>query len=138
VAVALGAVLAIYGVVNYVSHQGLRASQKAVPPTTAVAEKTAAPEVKRNSERVTIPEENTQPIVNEPSTDVELPQAEPRVQPKTEQILRKQIKTVWESGNYSEAMRLVDQVLSASPANSEARAWKKRIRAAQEAEAAIR
>jgi len=32
----------------------------------------------------------------------------------------------------------VDQVLLTNPANSEARTWKKRIRAAQEAEAAIK
>jgi len=35
-------------------------------------------------------------------------------------------------------MRLVDEVLTQSPANAEARTWKKKIRAAQEAEAAMK
>jgi hypothetical protein len=35
-------------------------------------------------------------------------------------------------------MEVVDQFLVINPANAEARVWKKRIRAAQEAEAALK
>jgi len=135
VAVALGAVLAIYLIVNYVSHQGLHASQnQSEGPKPVVHEKPAFPEVNRGSERVAAAAENTPAPVADPPAVAEPPKPEP----KPEQILRKQVKTFWESGNYSEAMRLVDQVLTTSPANREAQAWKKRIRAAQEAEAAIK
>lgn len=137
VAVALGGVLAIYGVLNYVSHQGLHASQnQSRNSSPAVPQKTVVPEVDRNSERAAVPVESTPAPVTEPPAVVEPPKAEPT--PKAEQILHNQVKALWESGKYSEAMRLVDQVLVTSPANGEARAWKKRIRAAQEAEAAIK
>jgi serine/threonine protein kinase len=135
VAVALGAVLAIYAIVNYVSHQGLHASQnQSESPKPVVHEKTAIPEVNRSSERAAAAAENTPAPVADPPAVAEPPKPEP----KPEQILRKQVKGFWESGNYSEAMRLVDQVLTTSPANREAQAWKKRIRAAQEAEADIK
>jgi len=53
-------------------------------------------------------------------------------------IVRREVKALWEAGKYADAMDLVDEVLVANPANSEARGWKKRIRAAQQAEAAIK
>ncbi|HMD47509.1 MAG TPA: tetratricopeptide repeat protein, partial [Bryobacteraceae bacterium] len=55
-----------------------------------------------------------------------------------EQVLRAQVRPLWEAGQYAQAMRLVDEVLTQSPANAEARTWKKKIRAAQEAEAAMK
>jgi hypothetical protein len=146
VAIALGAVLAIYVVLNYVSHQGLHASQnQSRSSSPVVPEKGTIPGV-RNSERAAVPAESAPTPVTEPPTALEPPEAEPRPEPqaerkaelKSEQILRNQVKAFWESGKYSEAMRLVDQVLATSPGNPEARAWKKRIRAAQEAEAAIK
>jgi len=67
------------------------------------------------------------------------PPAEPAPeQPSPEQILRWQVKPLWEAGQYAQAMRLVDEVLTESPANAEARGWKKKIRAAQDAEAAVK
>ena len=59
-------------------------------------------------------------------------------QPAAEQILRGQVRQLWEAGQYAEAMRLVDEVLATNPTNAEARNWKRRIRAAQEAEADIK
>ena len=139
VAIALGAVLAIYAIVNYVSHQGLNASQdQSGSPKPVVQEKTTIPEVNRSSVRVAVAAENTPAPVTDSPTVAEPPKLEPKSESKPEKILRKQVKAFWEAGDYSEAMRLVDQVLVTSPANSEARAWKKRIRAAQEAEAAIK
>jgi len=139
VAIGLGAVLAIYLILNYLSHQGLHASQNQARNAQPVAaEKAPAPEVSRKSEPAAAPAEPTPAPVAEAPKAVEPPRSEPKDDPNVEQILRKQVKASWESGNYSEAMRLVDQVLLTNPANSEARTWKKRIRAAQEAEAAIK
>jgi hypothetical protein len=53
-------------------------------------------------------------------------------------ILRGQVKSLWEAGKYSQALALVDAVLAENPTLGEARTWKKKIRAAQEAEAAIK
>jgi hypothetical protein len=126
--------LAIYAVLNYVSHQGLHASQNQSGSAQTVAQKkTTIPEV-RSGERVAVAPESTPA----PATDTPAIAEPPKPEPKPEQILPKQVKAFWEAGNYSEAMRLVDQFLVTSPANSEGRAWKKRIRAAQEAEAAIK
>ena len=55
-----------------------------------------------------------------------------------EQIIRTQVRPLWESGQYIAALRLVDEILVADPANSDARAWKKKIRAAEEAEAGLK
>ncbi len=57
---------------------------------------------------------------------------------ESDQILRRKVKGLWEAGRYADAMQVVDEFLVTNPANGEARAWKKRIRAAQEAEAALK
>ena len=49
-----------------------------------------------------------------------------------------EVRSLWQSGKYAQAMELVDSILVASPTSSEARAWKKKIRAAQDAEAAMK
>ena len=81
------------------------------------------------------------------SVDVAPPQPAPQpsagsrvieVKPAPETILRGQVKSLWEAGKYSQAMRLVDAILDENPDQAEARAWKKKIRAAQDAEAAIK
>jgi len=48
------------------------------------------------------------------------------------------VRSYWESGRYSQALALVDQVLANDPASEEARAWRKKIRAAQAAENALK
>ncbi len=73
-----------------------------------------------------------------PSTPPQPVPQEAPAQPAAEQILRSQVRPLWEAGKYAEAMRLVDEVLISDPANAEARGWKKRILAAQEAEAEIK
>jgi hypothetical protein len=60
------------------------------------------------------------------------------VKPAPEAILRGQVKSLWEAGKYSQALGLVEAILAENPTHGEARAWKKKIRAAQEAEAAIK
>ncbi len=60
------------------------------------------------------------------------------VKPAPEVILRGQVKSLWEAGRYAQALTLVDAILTENPGHGEARNWKKKIRAAQEAEAAIK
>ena len=49
-----------------------------------------------------------------------------------------QVKALWASGKYAQALEKVDDLLAAHPDNMEGRIWKKKIRAAQEAEAAMK
>ena len=70
--------------------------------------------------------------VENPPTPVETPQPQP------EQILHGQVASLWEAGNYVQAMKLVDAILADDPSHAEARAWKVKIRAAQDAEASIK
>jgi serine/threonine-protein kinase len=58
--------------------------------------------------------------------------------PQPEQTLRGPVASLWEAGNYVQAMKLVDAILADDPSNAEARAWKVKIRAAQEAEDSIK
>jgi tetratricopeptide (TPR) repeat protein len=55
-----------------------------------------------------------------------------------EKILRGKVNSLWEAGQYQRAMHLVDMILAVTPDHQEALAWKKKIRASQEAEANAR
>jgi serine/threonine protein kinase len=135
IAIAAGAILAIYAVLNFVSHQGLHASQTTnQSPAQSVA--TTTPEAKRNAEPPAAPVETATPAV--PSLETLAAAEGLKRTAETEQVLRRKVKTLWESGRYADAMEVVDQFLVTNPANAEARVWKKRIRAAQEAEAALK
>lgn len=134
IVIAVGAVLAVYIILNFISHQGLHASQSATP-ASAATQPTAVSEVKANTGRVPAAVQTPTAPPSQPPSDAEPGQAAP---PPEQQFPRQQIKALWEAGNYSEALRLVDDYLVMNPANGEARVWKKRIRAAQEAEAAIK
>jgi len=48
------------------------------------------------------------------------------------------VKSLWESGQYTPALRLVDEVLAANAASVDGRAWRRKIRAAQQAEADLK
>ena len=137
-AIVLGAVLAIYVIVNYVSHQRLRASEK----QSAAAGQTSAEKPTASSRGLeplaAVSETPLAAAPEQPTAAQPEPSAEPKLPPKSDQVLRKEVRLLWEAGNYAEAMRLVDGFLGANPASAEARSWKKKIRAAQEAEAALR
>ncbi len=134
IVIAAGAVLAIYLVLSFISHQGLHATQTVRPKAAAPQHHAIAVP---STESVVTPVETATPAEVQPAAAARASEA-PKSGPGPEQILRKQVKPLWEAGKYAEAMTLVDDVLVKSPANAEARAWKKRIRAAQEAEAAIK
>lgn len=48
------------------------------------------------------------------------------------------VKSLWESGQYTPALRLVDEVLAANATSADGRAWRRKIRAAQQAEADLK
>jgi hypothetical protein len=60
------------------------------------------------------------------------------VKPSEEQVLLGQVKALWASGKYAQALEKVDDLLAAHPDHMEGRIWKKKIRSAQEAEAAMK
>lgn len=131
--VAVAAALAIWAMATIISRQNLSASQKPagpaaqLPSAPAPAAPQAAPELPPAQVQSTpAPEPPLQPTKVENAT------------PPPEQILRVQVKALWEAGRYSEAMRLVDGVLQENPGNAEAQGWKTRIRSAQDAEAAMK
>jgi serine/threonine-protein kinase len=127
--IALAAILALCLVVIVVSRQGLRASpQKSATP--AAQTKAPAPETKA-------PEPPPAPPA--PAPVVEEPAAKPAPpEPTAGETLRSKVKPLWESGKYEQALKVVNDVLANDPQQAEALAWKKKIRAAQDAEAAIR
>ncbi|HLH00650.1 MAG TPA: protein kinase [Bryobacteraceae bacterium] len=134
---AIGAVMALSMVGVIVVRQNLAAPgshESAAPPVQATT-----PPVPEAAAPVSVP---AKPTPFQAAPEQPLPPPAPVVaaesDPQAVQILRTQVRPLWEAGEYAQAMRLVDEVLTASPANAEARAWKKRIRAAQEAEEDIK
>ena len=128
---AIGAAMALSMVGVIVVRQNMAAPGGSRTPAaqTSAAKQIAAPAVGEAAKPTPFvaPEAPAQPV----------PQEAP-AQPSAEQILRTQVRPLWEAGKYAEAMRLVDEVLVSNPANAEARGWKRRILAAQEAEADIK
>jgi len=121
--------LAMVGVIVVRQNQAAQSSHDA-----------AAPAARQPSEVPSVVQEKQKPspLETAPGHEPQPVAAEAPAQPPPEQILRGEVRQLWEAGQYAQAMRLVDEVLVSSPANSEARAWKKKIRAAQDAEAAMK
>jgi serine/threonine-protein kinase len=133
--IAIGGLLAIGVFGLLLSRSSSQASQKNQAPaaqTSSGAPSTPAPAVQIS---VPVPVETTQPQPTPPA-----PAATPlvEVKPAPEVILRGQVKSLWEAGKYAQALGLVEEILADNPTHPEARAWKKKIRAAQDAEAAIK
>jgi serine/threonine protein kinase len=122
---AAGAAIAIWLVGSFVSRQSLHATQ-GKGRVEGVAPKSSETQPPRVESRTAPELESPKPV--EPVKKERTP----------EQILRFRVKPLWEAGKYSEAMQEVDDALAADPTSTEARAWKKRIRAAQDAEAAVK
>ncbi len=129
----VGLVLAVAFLGSFVSRQNLKASESRQRNAAAAAPKpvspapapVAAPAPAPPAARAAKPQEPT------PAEAVN-----PEVSAK--QILNGPVRTLWESGRYAQALALVNQVLTTDPANEEARSWKKKIREAQAAEAALK
>jgi serine/threonine-protein kinase len=134
--IAIAGLLAIVIFGTLLSRQHSQASQQ----------KSEAPVIQPNIVPSTVAPSEPVPVTIQP---VEAAQPQPTLQtpaassvvevkPAPEVILRGQVKSLWEAGKYAQALGLVDAILAENPAQAEARAWKKKIRAAQEAEAAIK
>ena len=130
---ATGAVmaLAMVGVIVVRQNQGAQPSRDAAAQAAPVGAHTEVPGVVQEKPKPS-------PIETAPAHESQPVAEEAPAQPAPEQILRGQVRQLWEAGQYAQAMHLVDEVLVDSPANAEARVWKKKIRAAQDAEAAMK
>jgi len=128
--VVVGLILAAGIVGTLISRQNLRASQnrshvvtpavEAPPPPVEKAPPPAPPVARAPKHAEPEPDEAVNP---------EIP---------AKQILNGPVRTLWESGRYAQALGLVNQVLATDPTNEDARNWKKKIREAQAAEAALK
>jgi len=122
----------------FLSRQNIRASQtKAAAPGGSHA---AAPaEAVKPAPAPAL----QQPVVSTPAVS-EAPAApgpasnEPAAAKSNSAQLMAQVKYLWSTGKYAQALEKVDAILGDDPDNLEGRLWKKKIRAAQEAEAAIK
>jgi serine/threonine-protein kinase len=123
------AAIGILILVAFLTHPRTNASPVAVQTQTNRSESTL-PSAKTQNE----PSPPPTLAVQEPPAPVETPAPQP--QPK--QILSGPVASLWEAGNYAQAMKLVDAILADDPSHAEARVWKVKIRAAQDAEASIK
>jgi hypothetical protein len=117
----------------------MHASQPKSPPQIVIPRQATPAIEKLPAEPLTSPPEVSSSQVSPSavsSIPVETGAPAPPAQPEQAQIGR--VKALWESGKYVQAMELVDRVLADHPESGVARTWKKRIRAAQDAEAAIK
>ncbi len=135
---AAGLILAASIVDSLVSRQNLKASQNKSHAVTAVTEP-VVPAAKPSSQPaapvpVPVPVDETRtPKPGESGPDdLGNPEFSAR------QTLNGPVRSLWESGRYAKALALVNQVLSEDPNNDDARSWKKKIREAQAAEAALK
>jgi serine/threonine-protein kinase len=128
---AAGLVLAAVLAGSLVSRQNLRASQNKAPAATPVA--TA---VTPAGKPFLAPAAAA--VVHAPKH--EEPEPDDAVSPEVsaKQVLNGPVRTLWESGRYAQALALVNQVLANDPGNDDARTWKKKLREAQAAEAALK
>jgi hypothetical protein len=129
--VTAGLILAAAIVGSFVSRQGLRASQNKNPAAVVVAQ----------PHSVATPENPPAAVSQEPAASKpgeSGPDDLGNAEFSARQTLRGPVRSLWESGRYAEALALVNQVLANNPDNTEARAWKKKVRDAQEAEAALK
>jgi serine/threonine protein kinase len=129
---AAGLVLAAGIVGSLVSRQNLRASQNR-SHTAAIETKPIVPaDPPAKAPDAVAPEAHAPKPGESGPDDLGNPEFSAR------QTLNGPVRSLWESGKYNAALALVDQVLANSPTNEEARGWRKKIRAAQAAEAALK
>jgi serine/threonine protein kinase len=129
---SLAAVIALSAVVMLLSRQGIDASQNKGPVVRRIETVTPA-----NSVTQTKPVEQQPAPVATPAPAPAPATATPAAVPD-EAALLVQINSAFQSGAYPRAMRLVNQILADDPGSPEARTWKKKIRAAQDAEEAMK
>lgn len=129
---AIAAVLTFCISLSFFSRQSMRASQVKPAATQTVQAPVALPA----TQPVASPAPQTAASVAPAEA---LPAPEPAAaKPSEEQIALNQVKALWASGKYAQALEKVDDFLADHPENMEGRIWKKKIRSAQDAEAAMK
>jgi serine/threonine-protein kinase len=132
---AIAAVLTFCISLTFFSRQSIHASQsnpQAQGPAPVIVHPQSAPAVPP-------PVVSPAPQAPVPAAAEALPASEPiPAKPSDDQVLLGQVKALWASGKYAQALEKVDDLLAAHPDHMEGRIWKKKIRAAQDAEAAMK
>jgi serine/threonine protein kinase len=129
--VVVGLILAAVLVGSLISRQNLRASQNkyhATTPSTEPAEPVAKPSTPAPAA----------PAAHVPKHEEPAPEEVVNPEVPAKQILNGPVRTLWESGRYAQALALVNKVLATDATNEDALSWKKKIREAQAAEAALK
>jgi serine/threonine-protein kinase len=129
---AVGLIAAVSIVSSFISRQNLKASQNKRHNVTVVAEP-IAPLVKTQA-----PPSASAPPTHAPKPGESGPDDLGNPEFSARQTLNGPVRSLWESGRYAQAMTLVNLVLANDPSNDDARSWKKKIREAQAAEAALK
>ncbi len=127
-----GLLVAAMIVSSLISRQNLRASQNRNRAVAPAAEAVTPVEPPASRPAPVAPEAHA-PKRPEPAPDDVV---NPEISAK--QVLNGPVRTLWESGRYAQALALVNQVLATDPGDEDARSWKKKIREAQAAEAALK
>jgi len=135
--IAIAGLLAIGVFGTLLSRQSSQASQ---PKTDvpAIQPNIVVPSTPAPAAQVPVPVQPADAAQPQPVPQTSTTSSVVEVKPAPAVILRGQVKPLWEAGKYAQALALVDALLAENPTLAEARAWKKKIRAAQEAEAAIK
>lgn len=136
---AIAAVLTFCISLSIFSRQSIHASQ--VKPAATAAAQTPAPVTQ--VQQPVAQQTSAAPTLQTPATVTPaeaLPATETAVpaKPSEEQAAMIQVKALWASGKYAQALEKVDDFITSHPENMEGRIWKKKIRAAQDAEAAMK
>lgn len=129
---AVGLILAAGLVGMAISRQNLKASQRkshAVIPVTEQAAPVGKPAT---------PPPAPVPQARIPKREEPAPEEVVNPEVPAKQILNGPVRTLWESGRYAQALGLVNRVLVSDPNNDDALSWRKKIREAQAAEAALK
>jgi serine/threonine-protein kinase len=130
---AVAAVLTFCISLTFFSRQSMHASQSQAPAPVVAVQQPSAPAIEQ---QVAAPPPQTPAPVA--AAEV-LPASETApAKPSDEQVLLGQVKALWASGKYAQALEKVDDLLAAHPDHMEGRIWKTKIRSAQEAEAAMK
>jgi hypothetical protein len=134
---AVAAVLTFCISLSILSRQSVRASQvKPAATATAQAPSASQPAASQVSRPVAAPAPQT-PATVAPAEPLPATESAP-VKPSEEQVALNQVKALWASGKYALALEKVDDFLADHPESMEGRIWKKKIRSAQDAEAAMK
>ncbi len=128
---AIAAILTFCISLAFFSRQNMHASQAKTPASVVVPAPAPAP--------VQQPAEAAPLQASAPAAELAPQAVEPaKGKASQEQILLAQVKALWASGKYAQALSKVDDLLADHPDYMEGRIWRKKIHAAQDAEAALK